>query len=76
MKNDGKKIPTKQYMVWMAPEDENDCGYFEQFNTIADAVDSHGDVEIYKADIKPIGKYKSQTKIVKIAKRKKKVKVL
>lgn len=75
-----KKIPTKQYLVWIEPDpgDESSTGFFEQFDTIASAIDVHGkygEVDVYRADIKPIGKYRKQTKIVKIAKRKKKVKV-
>jgi len=69
-----EEIPKKQYMVWITGDDENP-GYFEQFDTIEIAVNCHGDAEIYRADIKPIGKYRKQTKFVKIKARRKKSKV-
>ena len=72
-----EEIPKKQYMVWIDPEDEGCSGYFEQFDTIESIVDYYGSsVEIYRADIKPIGKYRKQTKFVKIKTRRKKAKRL
>lgn len=73
------EVPKKQYMVWIEVNDDSITmpGYFEMFDTIESAVSSHGSsVEIYRADIKPIGKYRKQTKFVKIKTRRKKAKRL
>lgn len=71
-----EEVPKKQYMVWIGP-DGGCSGYFEQFDTIESIVDTYGSfVEIYRADIKPIGKYRKQTKFVKIKSRRKKAKRL
>ena len=68
-----KKIPTKQFLVWIEGDDENP-GYFEMFDSIEDIISMYGsEKEIYRADIKPIGRYKKQTKIIKIKSRKKRV---
>lgn len=62
----------KIYMVWQGGENEQ---FFNQFETIEDAVYSEGDVaEVYVAEPKYLGKFKRKVEMVKIKKRKKKTK--
>jgi hypothetical protein len=61
--------PSKLFLVW---NEENVAGdpdgaYFEQYNTLEDAVASSEDpVEVYLAEIKPLGRHKTETRVVKL----------
>jgi len=66
--------PTKIYLVW---EDDNAFevgGYFNQYDTLTQAVQAYGgQAEVYVADVKRLGQFKMQTKCVRVKSRKKKV---
>ena len=66
-----KKVPKKIYLVWIAPENEGEPGYFSQYDTVLDACSDNEGCEIFIANVKSIGKYKAVTKPVRIKKRKK-----
>lgn len=65
--------PNKIYLVW---EDDSDCesgGYFSQYDTISDAVQSTGGVvEVFVANVKRLGNFRMSTKAVRVKTRKKK----
>ena len=58
----GEKI----YLVWQDGEDEN---YYNQYESLEDAVSSEEEpVEVFEADLKSLGQFRMQTKVVKIPK--------
>lgn len=58
------------YLVWMDGEDEQ---YYNQYQTIGEAISDNGDgVEIYSARPVYRGRFKSKVAIVKIKKRRNK----
>lgn len=59
--------PKEIYMVW---ETDGDCGYFLQYDSLKDAVCSHGDkTEVYFAKPQFLGTYEKSVKIVKSKKK-------
>jgi hypothetical protein len=67
--------PSTIFLVWNDWDSEpNNGGYWEHFDSVADAVSTHGaGVEVYRAKPERLGKFKIQTKCVRIKARKKKV---
>lgn len=62
--------PKKLYLVW-EQENENESGYFLQFDTLREAIDAGVQpTEVYIASIRFLGKFKMVTKPVKIKRRK------
>lgn len=64
----------KIYLVWNEDdvnEDNSDGAYWEQFNTIEDAVSTRGDgCEVWVAEPRLLGVYKRKVEMVKVKKRK------
>lgn len=56
------------YLVWTL---EDDYGYYEQYDTLEDAVKEHEREEIFIATPKLLGKFQSKVKMVRVRKRKK-----
>lgn len=66
--------PTKLYLVWEEDDSMSAGGYFNQYDTLTEAVQAYrGQAEIYVANIKRLGQFKMQTKCVRVKSRKKKV---
>jgi len=70
--------PKKQYCVWVKEDENGDGGYFQDYDSIDDAAedtsntDHENGVEIFEAIYKSIGKYKRETRTIKVPKRSKK----
>lgn len=63
--NKEKKI----YLVFN--EDDNDSQFWEQYESLVDAVSSHGDgVEVYTAQPKRLGCFKRKASLVRIKQKK------
>ena len=61
--------PTETYLVWMDGDDEQ---YYNLYTSLKDAVIENEGIEIFKADLKSLGKFEAvvQTKLKKIKKQK------
>lgn len=60
------------YVLFMVKINDDDGGfYFEIFDNMEDLVATYGDVDIYRACLNNIGKYKIKKSVVKIKQRKK-----
>lgn len=56
-------------------QDEETEGYWDQYESIEDAVATHGDgVEVYEANIQFLGEFKRKVELVKVKSRKNKSK--
>jgi hypothetical protein len=65
------KPKSVQYGVML--DVDGDVGYWSLYETVEDAVSDQGDgTEVYRAEFKPIGRFKRAVKIQRIKKRKKK----
>lgn len=71
-----KKKNDKIFLVWAEPErDTLDDAYWEQYETLEDAVSANGDdTEVWAAYPTRLGKFKRKTEIVKEVKKRKKSK--
>lgn len=68
-----KNRPTKLYLVWESDLESPDGGYFNQYETLHDAVQSTGGlVEVFIASIKRLGTFRMSTNAVRVKIRKKK----
>jgi hypothetical protein len=71
------KEQTKEKMPnavqYAAVQRDDDLVYWAMYDTVQDAVGAHGDgTQVYRAEFKPIGRYKRAVKILRIKTRKKK----
>lgn len=67
-------VPKNIYLIWNVLKDDEGGGYFEQFNTLKEAVEDrgkNGPVDVYEADITFLGTYKIENKVTKVNKGKK-----
>lgn len=65
----------KMYLIKMTDDNDPDNRYWNQFETLEDAVSEGGDgTEVYYAEPKLLGKFKRKAEIVKIKSRKKRKK--
>lgn len=65
-------MPKELFLVWTSEVDCDGCGYFEQYFSLAEAVENNEEgTEIFKATVTSIGCFKLLTKVVKAKKRKK-----
>ena len=64
--------PESFYLVWNTSDNDPALHYWEIFETIDDAVSTHGDgVEVFRAVPKRLGKYKRKVLCTRIKARKK-----
>lgn len=64
-------MPKKLYLVWVLDEPTHECEYYNQYETLEDAVSAEGDnCKVYVANIKYLGTYKKSVKIIKSKKEK------
>lgn len=55
------KKPKVLYLVW---ESDGDIGYFNQFETLVDAVSDGGEgCEVYRAPVKYLGQFKKSVRV-------------
>lgn len=59
--------PKRVYLVWQSGEDQN---YYDQYGSLAEAVEQNNKAEIFIARPRCIGRYKTVTKPVRIKRRK------
>lgn len=74
MKN-SEEIPQKNkvYLVWQEPDIEGENGYWNQYDSISDAVRENGDgSEVYVSTPKRLGKYRMRSGAERIKTRKRK----
>lgn len=65
------KKEAKVYLVWQEDPNDETTRYWNQYATLEDAVSENGDgCEVYLAEPKFIGRFKSKAEIVKIKRRK------
>lgn len=55
------KAPSKQYSVWV--EEDEDCGYFNNYDSKEDAAKFHPGEEVFETTYKSIGYNNITTKI-------------
>lgn len=60
--------PKELFLIWEEDTDLDNLGYYNQFNTLEDAVSSSPGMEIFKATVESIGCYELVTKLVKTKK--------
>lgn len=66
------KKPKTLYLVW---EEDGDCGYFMQYDTLLDAVSEGGEgCEVYRAPVKFLGRFKKTVKVKCLRLKKRKTK--
>lgn len=57
------KPPKTLFLTWVASAGYQ-VGYYEQYNTMQEAVGSHGgEAFVYEATIRPVGKFKAVTEL-------------
>lgn len=63
-----KVKPKKLYFVF---NEGPDCSYFEQFESIKEAVNTHGHCEVFGATLKRLGVFKKASGIIRVKSKKK-----